>query len=81
MTLDEVAEELASLAPRHNSSGEIVITAGGNLKSFGESGDIVVDDDDDDDLRGCMKKTVPLSDVNRVDGEDGLRMLMGKLNI
>jgi hypothetical protein len=81
MILDEVAEELASLAPRHNSSGEIVITAGGNLKSFGESGDIVVDDDDDDDLRGCMKKTVPLSDVNRVDGEDGLRMLMGKLNI
>lgn len=73
--LEEVAKELASAAPRHDSSGEIVITAGGNLKGSTREHDIH-DDDDDDSLQGSVTKAVPLLDSNRVDGEDGLRLIM-----
>ena len=77
--LEEVAKELASSASRHDSSGEIVITAGGNRKfSGGYANDF---HDDDDSLQGCITKAVPLLDTNRVDGEDDLLMLMKKCSM
>ena len=74
--LEQVAKELASTAPRHDSSGEIVITAGGNLKGSTREHDIHDDDDDDYSLQGSVTKAVPLLDSNRVDGKDGLRVIM-----
>ena len=75
--LEQVAKELASTAPRHDSSGEIVITAGGNLKGSTREHDFYDDDyDDDDSLQGSVTKAVPLLDSNRVDGKDGLRVIM-----
>lgn len=77
--LEEVAKELASSAPRHDSSGEIVITAGGNRKLSGEYADDF--HDDDDSLQGCIAKAEPLSDVDRVDGEDCLHIFMKKFSM
>ena len=77
--LEAVAKELALSAPRHDSSGEIVITAGGNRKFSGEYANDF--HDDDDSLQGCITKTVPLLDADRVDGEDGLCMLMKKFSM
>lgn len=83
MLLEEVAKELALSAPRHDSSGEIVITTGGNRKFSGEYPDDFHDDGDhdDDSLQGSITMTVPLLDANRVDGEDGLHMLMQKFSM
>ena len=79
MILEAVAKELALSAPRHDSSGEIVIAAGGNRKFSGEYANDF--HDDDDSLQGSMTKTVPLLDADRVDGEDGLCMLMKKFSM
>ena len=76
--LEEVAKELASSASRHDSSGDIVITAGGNRKFSGGYADDF--HDDDDSLQGCITKAVPLLDTNRVDDED-LLMLMKKCSM
>ena len=79
MIFEAVAKELALSAPRHDSSGEIVIAAGGNRKFSGEYANDF--HDDDDSLQGSITKTVPLLDADRVDGEDGLCMLMKKFSM
>ena len=76
MMLEAVAKELALSAPRHDSSGEIVITAGGHRKFSGEYANDF--HDDDDSLQGSITKTVPLLDADRV---DGLCMLMKKFSM